>query len=434
VLLPTPRAAALAASGVLLALLSVGLPALAPAALAIDLVLLAAIGADALRSPRPGSLLARRTVRDPMSAFAPNPVELELRSRSSTAMRLRIADAPPPSFESTGHRAELALPAGDAARLRYDVVPRARGDFRFGNLAVRASGPWGLAARQWQVELAAPVRAYPDLRGLARLAGPLDLEAGAVRRPGAPEGREFEGLRPHLPGDDVRRVDWKATARRGSPVVREMGPERSQTVWLLLDCGRALAGRMPDGRTRLDGAVDACLALARAASRSGDRVGLLAFGSELRALVPPGRGTGQLGPVAAALHGLEPRPEEPGVGRALDLLGARQTRRALVVLFTDVTDPESGESLAARAALLCRRHLVLLVAAADPTLSAARSSRPASADDAFARVAAKRILAEREAALFRLRGAGVRVADVPANRLAAAAVGGYVSAKASGRL
>jgi uncharacterized protein (DUF58 family) len=213
-----------------------------------------------------------------------------------------------------------------------------------------------------------------------------------------------------------------------------MGPEKSQTVWLLLDCGRPLAGRLPDGRTRLDGAVDACLALARAAARGGDRVGLLAFGAEVRALVLPRRGSAQLGPVAAALHGLEPRPEETDVVGAIDLVEAHQPRRALVVLLTDVSDPESSTALVARAALLRHRHLVSVVAAAHPDLLAAASRRPHSADDAYARIAAERILAERGLALRRLRSAGIRVDDVPADRLRAAAVGGYLAAKGSGRL
>ncbi len=398
------------------------------------MVLLAAIAADALRAPRAGTVTARRTFGEPMSAFAPNRVGLELRSESATPLDLAVADSPPATFRSEGHRAGLVLPAGGSARIAYVVVPGERGTFAFGDLYLRAAGPWGLAARQWRLPLAAPVRAYPDLRGLARLGGPRDLGPGASRRGGSAEGREFEGLRPHLPGDDVRRVDWKATARRGTPVVREMGPERSQTVWLLLDCGRSLAGRLADGRSRLDEAVDACLALARSAARGGDRVGLLAFGATVRAIVPPGRGSAQLGPVAAALCGLDPRPEDPDVAGALDLLESRQSRRALVVLFTDVPDPDSGRALLARAARLCRRHLVLVVAAADPALAAAASRRPADAEDAYARVAAERILAEREGALARLRAVGVGVESVPAHRLAAAAVGGYLAAKTSGRL
>jgi len=435
VLLPTPRAASLAAAGLLVALLALPWPRLGGAVLALDLLLLAAVAADALRAPRPGSLAARRGFADPMSAFAPAAVGLELAWRGSRAAFVRLADAPPSSFESQGHRMEVLLPPRGEVALGYRVVPRSRGDFRFGDLHVRAAGPWGLAARQWRTELAAAVRVYPDLRGLARLDASLAPGSAPSRRGGIPDGREFEGLRPHLPGDDVRRVDWKATARRGAPVVREMGPERSQTVWLLLDCGRPLAGRLPGGRTRLDGAVDACLALSRAATRGGDRVGLVAFGSEVRALVPPGRGSGQLGPLAAALYGLDARPEEPCLSHALDLVQARQGRRALVVLFTDLTDPESGAALVARATLLCRRHLVLLVAPADPALSSAAASRPSSVEDAFARVAAARILAEREAALARLRGTGVRVADVAAGQSAsAAALTGYASAKASGRL
>jgi len=434
VLLPTRRTAALAGALVLLALLAVAWPPLGGAVLALDLALAVAAVLDGLRVPHPRALAAARDLSEPLSAFAPNRVALELRSAASVPLRLEVADAPPPGFDSSGHRFHLRLPAGGSARVAYQVAPRSRGDFRFGDLGARAFGPWGLAARKWRLALSAPVRVYPDLRDLGRLAGARDPGAGRHRPGFLPEGQEFEGLRPHLPGDDVRRVDWKATARRGAPVVRELGPERSQTVWLLLDCGRPLAGRLPDGRTRLDGAVDACLALARSAARGGDRVGLLAFGAEFRALVPPRRGSSQLGPVAAALHALEPRPEESDLSGALDLLEAKQVRRALLVLLTDVADPESAGELVTRAARLRRRHLLSLVSAADPDLTAAASARPRSAEDAYARIAAERILAERRLALRRLRAAGIRVDDVPPERLAEAAVSGYLAAKGSGRL
>jgi len=434
VVLPTRRTAALAAASILLALLAIPWPALARGVLILDLLLLGAAVLDGAWAPRPGSLAARRSHGEPLNAFAPNEIAVELRALAPLALHLEVADSPPPGFESRGHRARLLVPARGANQISYEVVPRARGDFRFGDLSVRALGPWGLAARQWKVPLSAPVRVYPDLRDLGRLAGAREAAPGRPRPGLSSEGREFEGLRPHLPGDDVRRVDWKATARRGAPVVRELGPERSQTVWLLVDCGRSLAARLPDGRASLDGAVDACLALARAAARGGDRVGLLAFGAEVRALVPPRRGTGQLGPIAAALHALESRPEESDVAGALDVLEAHQRRRALVVLLTDVADPDGAAVLVARAGLLRRRHLLSLVAAADPELTAAATRRPRSAEDAYARVAAERILTERSLALRRLRSAGIRTDDVPADRLAAAAVARYLAAKESGRL
>ncbi len=422
------------AAGVPLALAALGRPDLYRALAALDMLVLAAAALDAMLAPGPGSLRARRRVRQPLSAFAPNRVAVEIAPAGERPVLAEVADAPPATFEAQGHRAQIAAPVGGAALLAYQVVPRERGLHRFGDLQVRARGPWGLAARQWRVPLQQEVAVYPDLRGLARAEAPGAPEPGSARARGHREGREFESLRPYSAGDDLRAVDWKATARRGFPVVRQHEPERNQTVWLLLDCGRHLSARLPDGRVKLDHAVDAALALARAAVKRGDRVGALLFGAEVRRIVPPGRGSRQLGPVAEALFRAEAAVEESDYAAAFDALAARQRRRALVVVFTDLADPDSSALLLRRAAFLRRRHLLLLAAVADSAIADAARALPETEADAYARLAAERILAERDLAARRLQAAGVEVASVPARDLTAAAVGGYLAAKASGRL
>ncbi len=374
--LPTARAALLLAAAAAVAAAASAVGALGSTLAIADGLVLALVLLDGALAPRRGALRATRAVREPLSAFAPNEVMLRLASASGRPLRLEVADAPPAGFDADGHRAAIALPPRGEAVLAYRVAPRARGAASFGDLHVRAPGPLGLAARQWTVPLAREVKVYPDLRGLAALPG-ASPEAGRARARGAVEGREFESLRAYLPGDDVRSIDWKATARRGAPVVRAWQPERNQTVWALLDCGRHLSARLADGRTKLDHAVDAALALARAAAARGDRAGAVLFGAEVRRVVPPAGGHAQLGPLAEALHLADARVEESDYAAALDALEARQRRRALVVVFTDLADPETSAVLLARAALLVRRHLVVVVAVADSENRRRRPRPPA---------------------------------------------------------
>jgi uncharacterized protein (DUF58 family) len=430
---PTLRAVLLLAGGLLLPLLLDG-SAAAWALGAWDAAVVALILLDAAGAPGPASLRAARQVRQPLSAFAANPVEVVVTSSAPRPLTLLLADAPPAAFESTGHRARLALPARGQATLAYEVVPRERGRHAFGDLHARVLGRLGLAWRPVRLPCAQPVSAYPDLRPLALPAGAAPPEAGRARHRGWREGREFEALRPYAAGDDVRAIDWKATARRGAPVVRDWQPERNQTVWLLLDCGRHLAARLGDGRTKLDRAVDAALALARAAEGRGDRVGAVIFGAEVERVVAPEGGRGRLGPLAEALHLAAARPVESDYGAAFDVLEARQRRRALVLVFTDLADPDTSALLLARAALLRRRHLVLVAAVSDSQVAEVARLRPADEAEAFARVAAERILDEREAAARRLAAAGVAVASVPASGLAAAVVARYLEVKQRGAL
>ncbi|HEY7724443.1 MAG TPA: DUF58 domain-containing protein [Anaeromyxobacteraceae bacterium] len=432
--MPTTRFAALLAAGALLALAAPAVPGAGRAVLALDAAAALAWLVDRLRTPGPGSVEAARRVREPLSAFAPNAVEVEVASRAPRALDLEVADSPPAAFEARGHRARLRLASGGRAHLAYRATPRERGRFAFGDLHVRAAGPWGLAARQWRIPLGREVAVYPDLRTLAPGAGAGPGGPGAAARHGLSEGREFEALRPYLPGDDVRTVDWKATARRGAPVVRELVPERDQTMWLLLDCGRHLASRLADGRSKLDCAVDAALALARAAALRGDRVGALLFGAEAERLVAPARGSARLGPLAEALSLARARVEEPDYAAAFDALQARQVRRALVVVFTDLGDADASEVLLRRAVALRSRHLTWVVAVADSAVADAARALPRTEAQAYARLAAERILAERERSVAHLAAAGVRVLSVPAAELRAAVVEGYLDVKRRGRL
>jgi uncharacterized protein (DUF58 family) len=216
--------------------------------------------------------------------------------------------------------------------------------------------------------------------------------------------------------------------------VRAWQPERNQTLWLLLDCGRHLSARLPDGRTKLDRAIEAALALARAAAERGDRTGAILFGAEVGRVVPALGGRGGLGPLAEALHLAEARPVESDYGAALDALEARQRRRALVLVFTDLGDPDTSALLLARAALLRRCHLVLVAAVSDSEVADAARARPRDEEEAFVRAAAERLEEERDAAAARLAAAGVAVTSVPASGLAAAVVGRYLEAKARGSL
>lgn len=164
------------------------------------------------------------------------------------------------------------MPGSRDIAAHYLFTPKTRGDHRFGDLFLRTRGPWGLAMRQARIAAAKTVRAYPDLQALAREAlfpTHPQLESGLARlRRSLGEGRAFESLREYVPGDDVRSIDWKATAKRIRPIARQYEPERSQTVMLLVDCGRHMVSRVGE-RTKLDFTIDASLRLARASLDRG---------------------------------------------------------------------------------------------------------------------------------------------------------------------
>jgi uncharacterized protein (DUF58 family) len=277
---------------------------------------------------------------------------------------------------------------------------------------------------------------YPDLSALGQDALTLahahaEASKRVVRR--IAEGREFESLREYRLGDDRRALDWKATARRGKPMVRVHQPERNQTVLLLLDCGRHMAGEVA-GRRKLEHAVDAALRLARVSLDQGDQVGLMAFGASVRTWLPPRKGLEQLRAIAGALYRVEAQLEESDYGAALDRAFARLSRRALVVVLTDLMDLDTSAPLVKRALQLVPRHLPLVASLLDEGVRAQALAVPQTEGDAYRRYVAARLEDDYRLTAARLRDAGARVVRAAPGAFGPAAVNEYLELKATGAL
>lgn len=432
---PTPRLFALLALGLVPAGASAFWPELAWAAVAWDLAILLAGAGDFFLAPQADAVRAARAVEPVLSAGVRNKVTLELfGARGAGRLRGEVRDALDPGPQLDGERQRFDFE--DSARLVWHLTPLTRGDLRFGNLHLRLLGPLGLCARQVAVPAEVQVKVYPDLTALSRDALWLARTSDApstrlVRRPA--EGREFESLREYRPGDDVRTLDWKATARRAKPMVRQHQPEKNQTVLLLIDCGRAMAG-VVRGRRKLDHAVDAALRVARVSLDQGDQVGVMAVGATVKAWLPPARGNEQLRAITHALYRVEATLEETDWGRAFTLAFSQKVRRALVLLVTDLLDHEASRALVLRTRRLVPRHLPLVASLVDEDLSRLVQAIPDGVAAAHRRQVAARLEDDVLRTVAQLRDAGARVVRTHAGALGPAAVNAYLDVKARGLL
>ncbi len=440
---PTPLAVALFAAGLLPAVLALASPVLLWAAVVVDGAVLLLCALDFLLAPRASALGVTRMVEDVFSSGVPNRVTLALAltPSSSDAAQGRVAgelrDEVPPTVEVEGHRAAFRLDREQPqAQVVYRVTPPTRGDLAFGAVHARLGGPLGLCARQVRYPLSQTVKVYPDLTALGREA--LELVAAqaqeadrTLRKPS--EGTEFESLREYRPGDDFRTIDWKATARRSRTMVRVHQPERNQPVLLFIDCGRHMAG-VVGGRRKLDHAVDAALKVARVSLDRGDVVGVVAFSREVKAFLPPGKGRDHLRALTSALYRLEAGLEESDFGRALDVAFSRHHRRSLVVLFTDLQDPQTSSRLLARTLALRPRHLPLVVSLLDEDVAQAATGQPVEVHDAYVRQVAARLEDDYRRTTATLRNAGALAVRAPAARFGASAVNEYLRVKSRGLL
>jgi uncharacterized protein (DUF58 family) len=397
----------------------------------------------------------RRLTSDKLSLGAWNPVELHLDNPTARSQRISLREQPPPLFE-VDHPAlifEARMSARASEVVRYHVRPPRRGDARFGSVYVRVDGPFRLLRRAFRkpgTERA--VRVYPNLRELRRydLLVRRGLEAQAAGRPVRVAGAstEFERIRDYLPDDEFRRINWKATARRGQPLVNQFEAERSQNLVLLLDAGRSMAaladppledadGDIPGGArslTKLDRALNTALLLAHVASQRGDRVALLAYADDVRAFVPPRRGRQALLTTVQMLYNLRAEPVEPDHGRAFAFLAQRNLRRSLIVLFTDLADRESSSALAAHVLRAARQHLVVCVTLSDPNLRRPAVSRPRDARGLYEKMVAQQLLDDRAAVLSNFAAHGILTVDTDAESLNPRLIAAYLELKQRGRI
>lgn len=372
-----------------------------------------------------------------LSARTQNLVMLNIGYRGTELLHAAIRDAPPPEFDTDRTSHEVVLEPGKDTVIRYHVTPPNRGSFEFRELFLRVPAPLGLMLRTYRLPLRTQVAVYPNILALRKY--DLLMRRGHLREMGIRRamlkgtGSEFESLREYQVGDEIRRLDWKATARRGKPVVRQYQAERSQPVILALDLGRLMMAEV-EGVSKYDHVIDAALMLAHAAVEAQDRVGLLLYHDRVVRFVAPQKGRTQIGRILQELHGLQPEAVESDLQRALNYLRARWRRRSLVVVFTDLVEPESSERTLSALLALRSHHLCMAVAVADPKLESLTIRTPDTPMDLYKRAVATHVLEDRRAAVTRLQNAGIRVVDAEPEYLAAALVNEYTSIKARGLL
>ncbi len=429
---------ALTGRAVLLALLGL-LPVLAaPTVLTVVIVvlLLAIICvADAVAAQPVSSL--RLTRSGPAACRLGTSLTVDLSVVNPGPRRLHgvLRDAWVPSAGASPRTHSVEIPAGERRVFSTLLEPTRRGDRYPDRVTVRSVGPLGVAARQGRHEVPWRVRVQPPFASRRflpeRLARLRQLDgAVAVRVRG--QGTEFDTLREYVEGDDVRSIDWRATARGQDVVVRTWRPERDRTLLLVLDTSRTSAGRVGDV-PRLDAALDAALLLCALASKAGDRVDLLAFDREPRAAVEGVSGAELLPRMVDAMAGLEPALVESDGRRLVGEILRRARRRSLVVLFTSLDTAPLEQGLLALLPSLTSRHTVLLAAVADPRVEEmARGS--GSVQATYDRASAERARTERRRLTALLRRRGVEVVDAPPESFAPAVSDAYLSLKAAGRL
>jgi uncharacterized protein (DUF58 family) len=388
-------------------------------------------------------LLAAARIADVALSRDPSPA-IRLGDRGQTTVRLtntgrrtlrgRVRDAWVPSAGATPGAHDVLVPPGERRSVVTDLVPTRRGERRPAEVTLRSYGPLGLAARQRRQRVPGRLRVLPSFASRRFLPEKLSrlrqLDGAAlVRQRG--QGSEFDSLRTYVQGDDVRAIDWRASARSGDVVVRTWRPERDRTIVLAIDTGRSSAARLGD-EPRLDAALDACLLLAAVAGRAGDRIAVVAADVTVRARLRPSGGRRLLGELVEVLSPLEPALVETDPQLLASEVRRLVSKRSLVIVFSAL-DTAADTGLLPAVASLATRHELVVASVADPTLRTLIAAR-ADRAEVYTAAAAELAATARAGVTERLSRLGASVVDAPADVFASRVADAYLDLKAAGRL
>jgi uncharacterized protein (DUF58 family) len=433
VLVLSRRVALLAVAGSLVVAFVGGLVTV----LAFNAALALLVLLDLVLAPRPSSVTVERELPEVVALDTTAVITWHVTNPRRRRLTVELADQLPPSLRARVRAIRLAVPGRRTVSASTTIRPARRGRFDVTELVVRVHGPLGLAARQRARRRVDSLRVYPPFRSKAeaelRIRKARILDVGLRTAQGRGGGTEFDQLREYTPDDELKRMDWAATARAGKAIVRTYRAERNQVVINLLDNGRVMAGRVDDV-PRVEHAMDAVMMLTAVSTRLGDRAGLVAFDREVRAVVPPSPGRMQLGRVTEAMYDLEPRLDESDYRGAFTETLARFRRRSMLVLYTDLVEAAVRETLLPALPLIARHHLVVIASVRDPDVVAWARGRADGDEATYRKVAAVAALEERRRVRARLRGLGATVIDAPPRKLASQLADAYLRVKATGSL
>jgi uncharacterized protein (DUF58 family) len=412
-----------------------------------DGLVLVAAALDGIRLPRASELVVSRSWSNTPALDSETEIELMVENQSRVIVECQLIDDLPRELVDQPDTERVTAFPQVPARVRYRIVPEERGDCETGWLYVRYRSPLGLIERWAKAPLKQAVRVYPALRRseeqqifLTR-SRQIDLQLRQAQQRGL--GRDFESLREYREGDDLRDICWTATARRGDLITRQYQTERSQAVWIVLDCGRLMQSRVaaivakggPETvvrqhlHSKLDHACSTAVALAQLALYSGDRVGLLAYGQGIQQRLLPGRGTAHLRQLMELLAQVKAESSEADHLKATAVLSRLQPRRSLVLWVTDLAETALRPEVIDGAMQLLRRHVLLFVAMAQPEVESIARTRPANVEQMFRAAAAQEMAGRRELLLARLHEQGALTFDLNPDALTSSVLNQYLAVK-----
>ena len=356
-----------------------------------------------------GNVRGERTLSARFSLGDENNIHVSLENRFPYKLRVKVVEQLPEQFQERNFFRRMTLPYMGRQSIDYSLRPLTRGEYDFGQLLAYVQSPLGLLQRRFEVAPAATVKVYPSYLQLKKyqlLANTDNLFIGVrkIRRLG--HSMEFEKIKSYVQGDDIRTINWKATARSSDIMVNTYTDAREQQVYVLLDKGRTM--KMPfEGMTLLDYSINATLSLLNIVLQKHDKAGLITFSNHVGNIIPADRRTSQLQHILEALYKQQTEFKESDYETLLATVHRKVSHRSFLLLFTNFETLSSLDRQLPYLKRLSDRHLLCVVFFQNTLLQEIHESQPDTTEGIYIKTIADRFDYDKKQIVKELRRHGI---------------------------
>ena len=375
---------------------------------------------------------ASRNTPERLSNGDRNQLQVLTQNRYPFPVVLEVVDELPFQFQERDFSFRFPLAAGQRKTHAYHLRPVKRGEYAFGALNAYAGSLIGLVMRRYRFDMGKTIPVFPSFLQMRRyqlmaISNRLsEIGVKKIRRVG--HSMEFEQIRDYVPGDDIRTVNWKATARRNQMMVNSFTEEKSQQVYCVIDKGRVM--KMPfDGLSLLDHSINASVVLSNVALLKQDKAGIITFSEEIGDFLPASGKVAQMNSILELLHRQKTRYLESDFEKLYAHMKRRITQRSLIMLFTNFESLNALQRQLPYLRRIARNHLLMVVFFENSLLAEQMRESAGSLEEVYRRTIAAKFAFEKKQIVRELQQHGILTLLTAPEQLTVNAVNRYLELK-----
>ena len=380
---------------------------------------------------------ASRVLPDKFSNSDNNQVEIKINNNYPFTIHLEIIDEIPEQFQIRDFKIKENIISRKSKTITYNLKPKERGEYYFGNLNVYATSILNIVAKRFTFQNGKMVPTYPSFKQLKKFEllninqNALEYGLKKIRRLG--HSMEFEQIKDYVRGDDLRTINWKATAKRNQLMVNQFQDEKSQPVYSIIDKGRIM--KMPfNGLSLLDYAINASLVMSSIILKKQDKAGILSFSKRIDNVVIAERRSSQMQLILEALYNIKTDFFETDFSRLYTSLKKHITQRSLILIYTNFETLDSLERQLPYLKAISKSHMLVVIFFNNTELNNIISSKAETIEQVYDKVIAEKFAFEKRLIVNELKKYGIHSILTTPEHLTIDTINKYLEIKARGML